>query len=514
MPLMLRPPGEQLSLPARLLELGRDRRRALIVGGLFRAAAVFVFVATIAVGLDLWLDLPSAARALLLLGSLAVGGFVFLRDVAAHARKPVTPLAVAQELERRFPRFNDALASAVEFLAADDCLDSEYFRQEAIDRAEAVLERARPDRIVPSREAWGAFWLAVLTAAVAVAGAWWCVNRSGTAVKRLFDPFGKHPWPTKTVVKFASPATFPHRHTAGEPLDLVASVSGVLPPRVTVQLRNAAGPLGETDVDLEPNSGTGPVEVIAQLPPDRVMKDIELRVKANDGETEWMPVVVVAPPKLAYRDGRPAPQLRAEFPDYTDLPPLTVPDGSSVGDAYPGTRIILRAATDRPVVSAVLRPLTDTQPLRLGASVACLAADNPFAAFANQLLADDIPADIPVRVSGPNGTHLDAEFVPRVSGLYALRFTDADGITGRHTINLNLNADPAPVVAMDRPAAALDPTLLLPTAAVTVVARAEDRTFAVRRMFIEYRIGVAEHATINNITLLPHYSTNPFFKIK
>ena len=491
MPLMLRPQGEQVSLPARLVELGRARRRALVLGGVFRTAAACAFAVAVAAGLDLWLDLPAAARALLLLGTVAATGFVFLRDVAAPARKPVTPLAVAQELERRFPRFNDALASAVEFLQADDdpVHGSEYFRREAIDKAEMVLDRARPERIVPSKEAWGAFWLAMLAAVVIVPLALWFSDRSGTAAKRLFDPFGKHPWPTKTVVKFTAPAAFPHRHTAGEPLDLVVSVSGVLPSRVTVQLRNAAGSQGELDIDLEATTGTGPVDVAAQLPPDRVGKDCEIRVKANDGDTDWLPVVVVAPPKLAYRDGRPAPQLHVEFPDYTDLPPLTLPDGATVVDAVPGTRVTLRAATDRRVVSAVLRPLTDMQPLRTAASVAALAADNPFAAFANQTLADDIPADIPVRVSGPNGTHLDAEFVPRIAGLYALRFTDETGITGKQTIHLNLTPDPAPVVAMDRPAATLDPTVLLPTAAVTVVARAEDRTFAVRRLFVEYRIG-------------------------
>ncbi len=495
MPLMLHPQDEQVALPARLTDLGRSRRTALGTGGVFRTAAVFAAAVAVAAGLDLWLNLPAAVRALLLLGTIAVTGFVFLRDVWTPLRTPVTPLAVAQELERRFPRFNDSLASAVEFLDADDNpqFASDYFRREAIEKAEMVLERARPERIIPSREAWGAFWLAVLAVAVVVPLTWWFADRSGTAATRLFDPFGKHPWPTKTVVKFVSPATFPHRHTAGEPFDLTVSVSGVLPQRVTVQLRDAAGSLGETDVDLAAADGstpdTGPVNVTARLQADRVAKDCEIRVVANDGDTEWLTVAVVTPPKLAYRDGRPAPQLHIEFPDYTDLPPLTLPDGASVVDAVPGTRVTLRAATDRRVVSAVLHPLTDTQPLRTAAAVAALTTANPFAAFANQLLADDIPADIPVHVSGSDGTRLDAEFVPRISGLYSLRFTDDTGITGKHTLNLNLTPDPAPVVAMDRPAVTLDPTVLLPTAAVTVVARAEDRTFALRRLFVEYRVG-------------------------
>lgn len=494
MPLMLRPQGEQVSLPDRLSELGRARRRAVVVGGVFRTLAAFAFAVMLAIGLDLWLNVPDFGRALLLLGTVAAAGFYFVRDIWTPARTRVTPLAVAHELERQFPRFNDSLASAVEFLQADGnpVYGSEYLRREAIDRAEMVLERARPERIVPSGEAWGAFWLFLLSVAVALPLTWAFADRSGTAARRLFDPFGKHPWPTKTVVKVAAPVAFPFRHTAGEPLDLTIAVTGVVPERVTVHLRNAAGTLGEQEVELPPDRQATPMELVAQLPADRVAKDFEFRVTANDGETEWLPVTVVAPPKLGYRDGRPTPQLHLEFPDYTDLPPLTLPDGAGVVDAVPGTRVTLRAATDRRVVSAVLHPLTDPTPLLTAGSVASLTTDNPFAAFANQVLADSVTADIPVRVSGPDGTHLDVEFIPRVSGLYQLRFTDDTGITGKHGINFNLTPDPVPVVAMDRPTPALDPTILLPTAAVNFVVRGEDRTFAVRRLFVEYRFGGAD----------------------
>ena len=58
MPLMLRPQGEQVSLPDRLSELGRARRRAVVVGGVFRTLAAFAFVVMLAIGLDLWLNVP------------------------------------------------------------------------------------------------------------------------------------------------------------------------------------------------------------------------------------------------------------------------------------------------------------------------------------------------------------------------------------------------------------------------------------------------------------------------
>ena len=51
MPLMLRPQGEQVSLPDRLTDLGRSRRTTLVTGGVFRTAAVFAFAVAFAAGL-------------------------------------------------------------------------------------------------------------------------------------------------------------------------------------------------------------------------------------------------------------------------------------------------------------------------------------------------------------------------------------------------------------------------------------------------------------------------------
>src|SRR5207244_420039 len=84
---------------------------------------------------------------------------------------------------------------------------------------------------------------------------------------------------------------------------------------------------------------------------------------------------------------------------------------------------------------------------------------------------------------------LDAAFAPPRPGLYALRFTDEEGLTGVRLLDLRFFPDPAPTVLLERPAAGQDPFTVLPTATVTVRARAEDRVFAARRLTLEYRVG-------------------------
>ena len=200
--------------------------------------------------------------------------------------------------------------------------------------------------------------------------------------------------------------------------------------------------------------------------------------------------MTVAPaPKLVPLGDRPSPVVSLAYPAYTDLPPAELPDGTGVVEAVAGTRVTFRAATDRRIVSAVFRNQSDLAPVLAATACAPLGGGNALGAVAAQLLADETVADVPVRVSGPEGTLLEADFVPHLPGLYALRFTDEDGLTGVRLFDFRIFPDPAPVVGLGRPAAGRDPLALLPTASITVMTRAEDRPFAVKAIALEYRVG-------------------------
>src|SRR4051812_1248935 len=139
MPLVLRPPGESQPLTERLAGLGRARRIAIIAEGVFRLAAVAVAAVGLACALDMAFHLPGFARTAGLVAALVAVGVLSLRGVRRPTREPVHPLAVALLLEDAFPRFNDSLASAVEFLTADAAAanrtGSPRFRRVAVIRA-------------------------------------------------------------------------------------------------------------------------------------------------------------------------------------------------------------------------------------------------------------------------------------------------------------------------------------------------------------------------------------------
>ncbi len=485
MPLVLRPPTERVSLTDRLGDLGRTRRRVLVACGAFRLLAVAAVVVGAACAVDAALHLPGVARAFLLAGSLAAAGVVFLRGVAKSVREPVHPLAIALMLEEQFPRLNDALASAVDFLTHAD--RPSRFGRITVARAENLATKHDFDRIVPSGRAWRAFWLTTCAVAATAALGLTDTARTRTALVRLADPFGNHPWPAKTFIDVRGPV--PTRLAKGEAFDLRFAVRGVIPDRATLFVRHPGTVPSEDAIPLVPSEGN-PAESVAdvRLDPARVAKDFEFRVTANDADTGWHPVAVSPAPKLVPLDGRPSPQVSLAFPGYTDLPPAQLPDGTGVVDCVAGTRVTFRAAADRRVTAAVFRPQGDPGPAHAAAALATLVGVNPLSPLAARELTADATSDIPLRVSGPDGTHLEATFTPRLPGLYALRLTGEDGLTGTRLFSFQVFPDPAPAVGLTRPDPARDPLTLLPTASIPVDVRAEDRTFAVRNLVLEYRI--------------------------
>ncbi len=499
MPFVLRPPSDTVPLVEQLSALGNRRKRAILTAGTLRWVAVVVACVGLAGALDVAFHLPGFVRALFLVGTLAAAGVLALRDVFAPSRRAVKPIRVAMLLEERFPKFNDALASAVEFSAMTpkEKPASARFRKVAIARATNSLERFELGEIVPSGKAWRAFALALLALLIVAPLAVANTARTKHAAIRFFDPFGAHPWPTKTQIRATQPKAFPFRLAKGDALDVHFRVAGVIPDQANLSVRFDNGNAFEEAASLTAPEGqkTGAVDGVIRLEAHRIPRDFEFRLNSGDGATEWLKVEVAPPPKLVPADGRASPQMHLTFPRYTNLAPADLPDGASTVEAVHGTRIRFRAAADRRIVSAALVPQVERDGFELAAAVAGLAGTNPFAALGSQLLADDVPKDIPVTVSGADGTRLDADFVPHIAGLYSFRFTDETGLSGSRMLDFRFTPDPPPIVSMERPLLGQDPQVLLPTASVTFQARAEDRTFAVRRLFVEYRFGDANVPT-------------------
>ena len=504
MPIVLRPPTEErASLPSRLGSLGRLRRRVAL------AAAVMTFIGvvlggTLLVGFfDSWLHLGSLVRAFALVGILAAGGVIALRVVAA-LQLPTDPLALAMEIEEQHPRFNDSLASAVSFIE-DSPLDEERgvsgrLRTAAVLRATRLAERHDLNTLVPAGACWRAFWLCLVVLAVAIPLGAWDVERTRTGVVRLADPFGSHPWPAKTRIEILVPMELPGRMPKGAAFELQFAVRGVIPDRAAVTFLARDGdqfeevyPLATAEPEqvesLPADLRKGPVALVtARIDPGRLAQDFRFRIHANDGDTGWQSIAVVQPPRLATLDGRPSPQFSAIPPGYTGVRPFDLPDGAAVIEVPLGTTLSVRAASDVPLSKAVLHYQGDRSRVESGAGLAPIGWTHPLGALAAQRVADSIGLDVPLLVSGDR-KRMEATFTPSITGMFLLAMTDDTGLTGTRLLEIRLIPDPAPTVALVRPATGRDAPMLVPDARLTVQVTTEDRVYGLRNAFLEYRVG-------------------------
>ncbi|MBO0696994.1 MAG: hypothetical protein J2P46_01240 [Zavarzinella sp.] len=491
MPLTLPPP-----LPTREGELAlqlnavaaRLRRVVFVRSVSWLVVFTLLFLGGLAV-LDYRYQLPALVRALGLGAYLVALPLLVRRWVLKPLAGSGDPVRTALRVEKAYPEFNDSLVSAVVFLRQGpaDRTSSPALRRAAIRRASRKAERYDFDRAVDSRGTKRSALAAILLTGLA---AWALVahpERAKAAMIRIAAPFGGTRAPTQTSLDILAPQPLPHRMARGEPLDLRFALRGVIPERVSVAVRLEGSPPVEQSYTVPPvDPPADATEMAVRIEPTRIPRDFQFRVRANDADSGWQTVYVLPPPVLVPLDGRPSPQLRLDFPAYTDLPPTDLPDGSGVIECVAGTRVTLRAATDRPVARAWIGFRPDQPLTRVFPALSPLGAKPAAAVPGFELLGREVWADVPLGLS-QGGTRMEVTFVPRLSGPYALRFEDDSGLGTTRMFDVRVQPDPVPVVTMDRPSATRDSLLVLPDAEVTFGARVTDKQYAIRSVWLEYR---------------------------
>ncbi len=169
-------------------------------------------------------------------------------------------MSVALELEEKYPTLNDALASAVSFLDGPDAEErgvSNRLQAAAVRSARRLADRYEFGQMVPSGACWRAVWACGLAIAVTVPLILVNSERAATALARFADPFGVHPWPTKTRIEILAPETLPVRIPTGDPFELKFVVRGVLKDRATVTFRFAGGEEFEEQYPLAASTDPG-----------------------------------------------------------------------------------------------------------------------------------------------------------------------------------------------------------------------------------------------------------------
>ncbi len=460
------------TIRSRLAALRRRIRFITAVRGLGLFVYALLTVAVVAGALDWYHPLPALVRALFLVGGLGAAGYVLYVYLLRPFSARTDDLTLALQVESRFPNLNDSLASAVQFLDEDaDRFGSPALRREAL---RATLKKVRKLDFSKAIDARG-----LLPAGLAGAGAvavvvllfWLVPAQATTALFRLADPFGERQWPSKTVVEVLTRTT---RIARGQPYAIEARIRGFLPQQATLRLTYEKGfPEDEVhELDHEPGADT--MTFHHELSAEQTKRgNFSFQVVANDGASKWIAVTVVPPPFLVPLDGRASPQVRLDYPAYSDLSPRELPEGN--GDvvdplAVAGTRATFRAAADRPLSRAWLEFQPDLDQTDLLAFLAALGGS------------------VPAELDASRGV-LEVRFEPRFHGTYVLHIEDDDHVSNAFYYAVHVDPDPSPAVELTRPEPGHMGLMLLPDAEFTLGTLVHDKVFAVRSAALEYQVG-------------------------
>src|SRR5581483_5796 len=175
----------------------------VLARGVMTVAAAALGAVVVLGLLDRAVHLPAVLRAAALVGLIAAGLLYLRRRVVRPLRELNDDVALAIRVEEHFPTLNDALASTVQFERhpAGSAALRQATRRYAVREAEDCDFRDLLDRH-PVRRPVAALAVAV-AAALPLAALYPLPSLS--AVVRLLDPFGDHPWPPQTTLTLDAP---------------------------------------------------------------------------------------------------------------------------------------------------------------------------------------------------------------------------------------------------------------------------------------------------------------------
>jgi hypothetical protein len=478
MPLILDAETKPIDLHGRLDRLRQRVRFTAVSSGVVSLLAIVgVFIAPVVIA-DAYVHLPAPLRAGLLVALIVGIAYGIRRLIVQPWRAADDEHALALQVERHVPGLHDSLASAVQF-GQDDSTSS------ALRAATAhfAVERTRGVDFaeIPQGKSMAQPLLALLATVVAL----FLLARGGFghALVRLIDPYGQHPWPTKTLLT----VTAAEMIARGEPFELNAKLGGVPTDRLVLSLAADRAPTVDHPYVVSADDSN----VRIRLEPSQVSRSFRYRVTAGDADTGWRSVAVTVPPELVPLDGRPTPQVHLVYPTYTDLPQQNLPDGTGGIEAVFGTVMHIRAAPDRPIHRASLRWLP-TNPQAIASLVSLTFADSrATTALGTIPVLHALTVPMPFAIA-TDRLRFANDFTPLISGPYEMTFVDAAGLAGRRTFDIRILPDPAPTVVLDHPYSGGEGMELMLSASFALQAVVEDVMFAVRRVRLEYRTRPSE----------------------
>lgn len=399
----------------------RRRARALLVTYGLCVVAGTLLVSVMAVGLaDYFIHFRDrGVRMICLLSVVGVSGWVAYRYLLTALRSQLKDVEVALRIERRFPAFQDRLASTIEFLKQsedDPRAGSALLRRTVIAQTTAEAERLKLSDAIDWRPARRALGIAAAICAVAILLAALDPLGARMAVARLVQPFGGPAWPKANHLAFKNP---PRRIALGQPfeVEVIDEWKARLPNEVRLFFR-----YHDDSQTVEAMHFRNGAMVFRK---EQIERPFAYRAEGGDDDSlDWIDLQVVEPPLVERME------VRLHYPEYTGWEPKTAEPHLR---ALVGTRVEMDAKTTKRIRSATL--LIENGP-KISAVVK----------------ADGYGFTLPVKPAGDKSDAL--EFKVEKSGAYTFDLEDLEGFHGAREIRYEIRAveDRAPTVSLDEPA--------------------------------------------------------------
>lgn len=481
-------------LQSRLAALRSRLRIVITVRGTCLAASVLLGCLLVAglvdcgiyrlFGLEAW----SLLRATLLGVTLCGTGVVVYQALYRPLCRRTDDLSLALRVEEQYPILNDALASTVQFLEQQGegrVAVSPSLQKEAVQRALRLAQGCDFFKAVNPR---GLQWSAAALMLVLVIAVPLVVLRPAlarTALARIADPYGDHPWQS-TAALTQIEVSYPRYLAYGQVLNVTANLRGELPARASIEFDGGGMGIRTADVKKR-DDGTGAAAFQIKL--DNPPREIRFRVRAGDAVSpiqpgSWHTVGLRQPPQLVALGGKPSPQIALERPKYTGLPVhVEQPPGTGNIDVLAGTLVSLRGAADRPIARVWVEFQPSVPEWNQTLALAGVGPRPPLDVLFTTTLASSVWGKIPGRIDKA-GTEFTVRFLPWVTGAYVLTLEDKDGLAKSYAFDQSVEYDPVPAVDFLRPSTSQS---VLANADVTLEVLARDEKFALRSVWLEYR---------------------------
>ena len=356
------------TLHNRLRSLRWRIRAAVVVFGLSSVVAVVVGAALVTGLLDWLVHVDDAGvRVLLGLAILAAGAWIGWRTLIAPLLRPLRDVDLALRIERRFPGFQEGLASTVQFLEHGNSarLGSPELQRQVIERSLRQVESVDVREVVDTRGVRQAAAIALAVCAVTALIAGFNPSEAGIALRRLAFPLTSNPWPKRTDLQLVDgrfePLGEKLRMARGGTLELfVENRKGDLPGDVRMEYRFDDGSTTSERLQrtaLHAPGGEGHQVAAARIVASR--GPVEFRaVGGDDHEMPWHRLEVVAPPLIEEL------QVVLTPPPYTGAAVEKLPSGVGHVQGFVGTHVEVAGLSNKPLAAARLR-IKDQPPVEI-----------------------------------------------------------------------------------------------------------------------------------------------------